>query len=102
MATNLIIIKLGNKHIVYSRTESGRFFDITGCQPVTDNRFGLNYNGVLRNANPVSAEYVTNLLAACSTEEYEHIRIPKGKAKARSKQKRRQQAHATQEVSYNQ
>lgn len=60
MTTDVFIVRLGNKRIVYIRTETGRFYDITGCKPVSDNRFGLNYNGILRNAKQVTVELVAD------------------------------------------
>lgn len=74
--TDLFIVTLENKSIVYIQTENGRFYDITGYKPVK----------VLA---------VADQLALCETEEYQHVRI-QAKGKATSKRNRRKEVHYIQ------
>jgi len=106
MTAHLFYVKLRDKCIVYLITEIGRIYDITGCQPVADNKFGINYNGVLRNAKLVTPEFVADLLAD-HPDEFKHVQIEtynqqnnsqvqshaKGKASSKTKrQRKRKQA----------
>jgi hypothetical protein len=57
VTVDIIIIKLRNKHThIFARTEV-RWFDISGCQP------DLDFGGVFKKAEEVSAQYVADLYA---------------------------------------
>lgn len=87
MNSDLFIVTLHNKSTVFVRTESGRIFDITDCkQPITDNKYSINHNGVLSNANQVTPEYVADLLAKGASLVFKERR--KAKRRATSKFKR--------------
>lgn len=66
--SDIFIVKLGNKCIdierkkILVRTDTGRFFDITGSCPLTDRHID-ECNGLVRNAKQVMAQYVADLLA---------------------------------------
>lgn len=90
MTTDLFIVILENKCTAFAQTESRRLFDITDCDPITDSRYGINFNGVLPTAKQVSPEYVADLLMKGASLVFKkkkkrtnRITTSKSKAKAR-------------------
>jgi len=63
MSTNYYYPEVNNKIYHFVRTDSGRFFDVTDCHPVTDKHIDDN-NGLLLNAKQVSAQYVADMMAS--------------------------------------
>jgi hypothetical protein len=68
----------------FLRTESGIIFDITGCQPATYNKDGINLHGVLKNAKQVTPEYIADLLTKGANLVFRK-KTKKGRARAKSK-----------------
>lgn len=69
MNTDIIIIKLRNKHNrIFARTED-RWFEITGCE--------ADLSGVLAKAKEVSAQYVADLYARSNRVKAKASKIKK-------------------------
>jgi hypothetical protein len=57
MSTNYYYNKVSNKTYHFTRTDSGKFFEITGCNPFISRSIDVN-NDLFLNAKQVSAQYV--------------------------------------------
>ena len=77
-----------NAPLFLVRTESRRIFDITDCEPITDNKYGINFNGVLPTAKQVSAEYVADLLSKGASIVFKKRKKTKRRAVAKAKRNR--------------
>jgi hypothetical protein len=80
MNTDVFNVKLGNKSIVFVRTDSGRFFDITRCHPITDS------NSVLPRARQVAAQDVADLVAAAAAASSTRRKASKIRRRRRGKE----------------
>lgn len=85
MVTDFFIIILQDKCTVFTRTESGRIFDVTDCQPIIDNKFGINYNGVLSTSKLVTSEYVADSLTKGASIVFKKRKKTKRRAVAKAK-----------------
>lgn len=62
MSVSYFKISLPHKVFWYVRTDSGKFFDITGCEPLTNGRID-ECDGLLLSAKEVSPQFVADLVA---------------------------------------